>query len=136
MTGSTLFEGIGLDNLKNQQKHFDKVVKKINVDQNFSEETMKRINHGTASEIPAIATLTGKIIPAYYPSLSYIEEGAHVVHKDGNPFILVSPDGSLSKMETDTLPIPVLGCEFKCPYPADYKMPVHYEVPKRYVRLN
>ena len=137
LTGSKLFEGVGLDSLKNLQKHYDKVVGKKIVDEQFTEEALKRMDHGTKSEIHAIATLTAKILPVYFPQLKYIEEGAHIVNKTDvdEPFILVSPDGSLGNIDLHNkeyeLPIPVIGCEFKCPCPADYKVPVHYDIPAR-----
>lgn len=131
LTGSQIFTGVGLETLKNLQKHFDKVIRKINVEQTIPEEVQKRMNHGTESEIHAISTLTGKVLPFYYPDLNYVEEGAHIISKNDNPFILVSPDGSLRSSNIQVSQQPLLTCEFKCPYPEDYKVPVHYEIPVR-----
>lgn len=132
LTGSILFEALGLDSLKRQQKHFDKVIRKEAADEEISEEVRKRMDHGTQCEVHAIATLTTKVLPFFYPQLKFIEEGAHEVCSD-KPFILISPDGSLGSAELHSIepPLPVVGCEFKCPSPADYKTPVHYQIPKR-----
>jgi hypothetical protein len=117
LTGSRLFEGLGLDTLKNQTRHFDKVVKNMGTDEVISNDVRQRMEHGTQSEIHAIATLVGKVLPFYYPDLKYIEEGTHIVQCQETPFILVSPDGSLGRVDLDSryTPTPFLACEFKCP---------------------
>lgn len=137
VTGSKIFEGIGLDSLKALNKHFDKVIKKINIEEEFSDEAKQRMEHGTKCEIHAVATLVGKILPFYYPNLKFVEEGAHVLHTDNKPLVLVSPDGSLSQIEINSTKSEMtkLACEFKCPCPTDYKTPVHYEIPQRYVLI-
>ncbi|CAG2249712.1 unnamed protein product [Mytilus edulis] len=96
------------------------------------------MEHGTQSEIHAVATLTGKVLPFFSPGLKYIEEGAHVIYVEAEPFILVSPDGSVGHINMESggspfVPNPLYGCEFKCPSAADFKTPVHYEIPIRYI---
>lgn len=59
------------------------------------------MEHGTMSEVHVIATLIAKILPFYYPDLTYEDEGAHVIRRNEAPFILVSPDGSLGKINLD-----------------------------------
>jgi hypothetical protein len=56
-----------------------------------------------------------------------------MVEFDGKPLILVSPDGSLGRVNMDrtNIPSPLLACEFKCPSPSDFKTPVHYDLPLR-----
>ncbi|CAC5409745.1 unnamed protein product [Mytilus coruscus] len=133
LTGSTLYEGIGLDTLKNQQRHFDKVVRGVNTQEEFSEEVRNRMPHGIVSEVHAIATLVGKIVPLYHPDLQFVEEGDRIIFCEDRPFILVSPDGGLGivKLENtpDNITDPKVACEFKCPVGTDYKTPVHYEIP-------
>ena len=139
ITGSQLYPGIGLDSLKNMQKHFDKVTGKSSENDAVSEEVQKRLEHGSLSEINATATLTGKVIPMYYPDCKYIEEGAHVVlSSDNKPTVLVSPDGSLGTIDPmdPVSPARRYACEFKCPYGNDYKPTVHYEIPIRYASLD
>ncbi|CAC5400820.1 unnamed protein product [Mytilus coruscus] len=65
--------------------------------------------------------------------MKYIEEGVHLVNDNDQPYIIVSPDGSLGYMDTlsSSDPVPLIGCEFKCPVATKYKTPVHYEIPKR-----
>ncbi|XP_063448394.1 uncharacterized protein LOC134727927 [Mytilus trossulus] len=93
------------------------------------------MEEGTKCEIDAVATLVGKFLPFYYPNLKFVEEGAHVLHTDNKSLVLVSPDGSLSQIEINSTKSEVtkLACEFKCPCPTDYKTPVHYEIPQRYI---
>jgi hypothetical protein len=72
-----------------------------------------------------------------WPTLP-LGETSHVdiQQSDEKPFILVSPDGSVGHVDiqqSDEIPVPVYECEFKCPSPADYKTPVHYDIPIRYV---
>jgi len=137
LTGSTLFAGLGLDSLKNLQKHFEKVVRKKETQEIISDDTQRRMDHGTACEIHAIATLVSKFLPVYYPHTKYFEEGAFKIHQDGKSLIFVSPDGSMCQMEeglTDEVPLPMLSCEFKCPFPNENTVPVHYDIPLRYVQ--
>ena len=133
ITGSKIFEGIGLDTLKNLQKHVQNVLSAENNAETISEEVQKRMDHGTKSEINAVATLVGKILPFFFPSLQYIEEGSHIIRSGENPFMLISPDGSLGKAELSYSEIPerYLGCEFKCPVPVDFRPTVHYQIPIR-----
>lgn len=131
LTGSTLYNALGLASLKEQQRHFDKVIGR-KTEEAISQEVQRRLDHGTESEPHAVGTLTSKVLPFYYSELKYVEEGALITRSE--PKIMVSPDGSLCQMENNTadIPLPMLGCEFKCPFPADYKTPVHYEIPLRY----
>lgn len=133
LTGSKLFEAIGLESLKKQQMHFDLVMKGIRIEEELSDEVKARMDHGTKSEIHAVATLVSKILPFYCPDLKYIEECSHVISSSERPLILVSPDGSLGaiRVNSQTLLIPEYGCKFKCPVPNMYKTPVHYEIPIR-----
>ena len=133
VTGSSLYGALGLDLLKNQQAHFDKVINGRKETDEIPEDVRKRMEHGTTSEIHAVATLASKVLPFYFPYMKYIEEGVHLVYDNDLPYIIVSPDGSLGYVDIHSTnqPTPLIGCEFKCPVPADYKTPVHYEIPKR-----
>lgn len=99
VTGSKIYEAIGLDTVMKMVKHFDKVVKNVRTDEQLSEEVKQRMQHGTDSEIHAIATLVGKVLPFYFPKLQYVEESAHEIKRDDEPFFLISPDGSLGTIE-------------------------------------
>ena len=134
VTGSKVFEALGLDSLKKQQAQFDKVIKGVHKDEDISDDVKARMEHGTKSEIHAVATLSSKILPFYFPGFKYIEEGAHLICNESEPLVLVSPDGSLGTYDvySNDVPIPFFACEFKCPVPTDYKTPVHYQIPLRY----
>ena len=55
--------------------------------------------------------------------------------ESNTPHILVSPDGMLCTQTHNPLhkEPPLYACEFKCPTPGKYKLPVHYEIPTYYV---
>jgi hypothetical protein len=130
ITGSKLYDGIGLDTLKTLQK----IINGKDDNEDLPDEVRKRMEHGTKSEIHATATLVGKVLPFYYPQLKFVEEGAHILWNNDNELILISPDGSLRNIDitnASSVPSPVYGCEFKCPTPNDFKTPVHYAIPKR-----
>jgi hypothetical protein len=133
LTGSKLFEALGIDTLKSLNQHIDKIKNPSKENEPITAEVQARMDHGTKSEINAVATLTGKILPVYFPTLKYIEEGSHVIiHDDVN--ILVSPDGSIGQIElTDEQNSPSrhIACELKCPFGNQYCTPVHYQLPSR-----
>lgn len=92
LTGSLLHEGLGLEPLKLQQKHFDKVVRKIETSEAISSDVAKHMEHGTMSEVHVIATLIAKI-----PRFDICGRGSTCYRTQRTPFILVSPDESLGK---------------------------------------
>jgi hypothetical protein len=78
VTGSTANSALGLDTLKRQKEHFDNVVdgkRKREPDA----EKKRRMEFGTQHEIDAIVTVVSKVIPFFYPRLSYFEEGCEVI---------------------------------------------------------
>jgi hypothetical protein len=77
ITGSTVFKGLGLGTLKQQQEHYDKVFKGKHP--NVPPELQELFDYGTKQEINALATLLGKIIPVYYPTLKFQEDGCEVL---------------------------------------------------------
>ena len=78
VTGSTLHSALGLRGLKEQKTHFDVNVlgKEPSV---VSETTQKYLDHGTQNEKLAVATLSGKFLPIFYPDLNYVEKGTKKV---------------------------------------------------------
>ncbi|CAG2197667.1 unnamed protein product [Mytilus edulis] len=134
-------EGNSLHDLKNrleteiqevETKHYDKVIRKKNLEETLSNEvqekwTMERNQRFTQST---------QILTVYYPSMSFIEEGAFIIHNNEQPFIMVSPDGSIGRQDLGTTyesPTPILTCEFKCPFPNENTVPVYYDIPLRYI---
>ncbi|CAC5386324.1 unnamed protein product [Mytilus coruscus] len=68
--------------------------------------------------------------------MSYIEEGAFIIHNNEQLFIMVSPNGSIGRQDLETTyegPTPILTCEFKCPFHNENTVPVHYDIPLRYI---
>ncbi|CAH1789092.1 unnamed protein product [Owenia fusiformis] len=132
LTGSTLYNALGLRTLKAQQEHFDSVVKgKKKPD--FTDETKSYLEYGTANEPNLVATLTGKILPAFYPNYVFVEEGAREIKRKDKSTMLISGDGALvnknefdSAMESSRAPKMEIAIEGKCRFPKDYKLPVHY----------
>ncbi|CAC5380282.1 unnamed protein product [Mytilus coruscus] len=128
VTGSTVYNAIGLDSLKAEQRHYDEVVrgkpKEIP-----SDEVQKRMDHGTRNEINAIATLISVVLPTFYSAMTFHEEGCYIIDNQGKKFCVVSPDGSL-RMNAR----PVIAVEIKCPSPQTFNSEEpYYRVPVRYV---
>ena len=135
LSGSTLYEALGLDTLKKQQEHFDKVMRGKQFTKPVSSEVQQRMDYGTKNEINAVATLVAQVLPFYHPTLSFVEQGSYILQDQNNPFIIVSPDGCGAVAEGHLLEKPdyLVSFEFKCPFPQVYKTPVHYSIPDRYI---
>lgn len=73
-TGTTLFTALGLDTLKKQQEHYD-FVKFEKAKSEPTDRIKERMEHSRKKEINAGATLVGKILPCFYPSYTFSEEG-------------------------------------------------------------
>jgi len=88
------------------------------------------MQYGTENEINVVATLVGKILPIYFPNLSYVEEGCYIIKEQESNFMVVSPDGSLRRsIFTDAS----LGFEAKCRSPNLNSLPVYYRIPPMHV---
>ncbi|CAC5401718.1 unnamed protein product [Mytilus coruscus] len=86
------------------------------------------LDHGTREEINAVGTLVGKMLPVYFPQLSFREDGCEIINI-GNSMAVISGDGTGISEEEDS----VVAFEFKCPVPGktyttdiQYKIPTHY----------
>ena len=126
MTGSTMFQALGCASLKDQQSHYDKVFKgKL---QKVSPELQALFDHGNANEINAVATLTGKILPVYFPDLVYREDGCNIIPLNDS-YAVISGDGSGIDTDNSTK----MTFEFKCPKPNKERVTdQHYSLPVRY----
>ena len=126
VTGSTLYRALGLASLKEQQEHFDNKFR--NIESKVSASLQKLFDYGTENEINALGTFVAKVMPVFYPTLTYIEDGCSVIKmKEG--YGVFSGDGTC----TDKAGNPVLTCEFKCPVPGKSRVPdVYYTLPKYY----
>ncbi|CAG2201473.1 unnamed protein product [Mytilus edulis] len=133
VTGSTCFDALGLGGLKKQKEHFEYVFSGKEKTEP-SPEVKKYMQHGTVNEINCVATLVSKVLPVFYPTQSYFEEGCKVDYLDNTFMLLVSPDGSLRSSCEFGGKKPCFAVEIKCPYPGNvYKPKVYYELPHYYV---
>ena len=129
VTGRTAYKALGFESLKKQQEHFDYVFCKQDKPE-FSTRTKLCLDHGVKNEINCVATLVSKVLPVYFPELSFKEEGCNVEELNGSVFFVCSPDGSCGIGGDGD---PVLACEFKCPMPGNtHATPVHYKIPIYY----
>ncbi|VDI03707.1 Hypothetical predicted protein [Mytilus galloprovincialis] len=126
VTGSTLFRAIGLGTLKEQQTHYDKVYRGVEVP--VSSKLQQLFDYGTAQEINAIGTLVVKIIPVYFPQLQYREDGCKIL-PIGDSYAIISGDGS----GIDHMGENKIAFEIKCPIPnKERTTDLHYEIPVYY----
>lgn len=126
ITGSTFFRALGFDTLRAQQEHYDKVYRGI--EKPISEHLASLFEYGTTQEINAVGSLVGKILPLYFPNLSYKEDGC-IILPFGDTQAVISGDGT-GVTADDTK---MVAFEFKCPIPdkkhttdVQYELPVYY----------
>ena len=94
VTGSTLHKAVGLDTLKKQLEHYERIFKNQE-ETDMEEATKERLRYGIENEINALATLLSKVLPSFYPHTYFYEEGFIVLKNDEDSNIMVvSPDGS------------------------------------------
>ena len=126
LTGSTMFQALGLDTLKSQQQHFDQV--KSGVDKPVSDTVQKYMDHGARNEINALATVLGKVLPVFHPEYVFREDGCEVVEME-NGFMVISGDGTAVNKQMES----VVAFEMKCPMEGKIRTTdVHYAIPKYY----
>lgn len=91
-----------------------------------------------------MGTLIGLFMPAYFPHCArYIEDGANFLNGESIPRLMeISTDGIIKccrNKDIDSCESHLLldhfDCivEIKCPYPNNRNLPVHYDLPVRYV---
>ena len=94
------------------------------------------MKHGTENEINALATLHSKVLPSYFPNLSYCEEGIRIVKTGSHNIIGVYPDGSIRASQKNVITSEniTFALEVKCPMLVyKYNTPVYYKIPERYI---
>ena len=129
VTGSTLYDAVGLRTLKMQTTHYDEVVSNIPKPEP-PENVKKMMDHGSENELHAVATVVTKVLPVLNPDLKFFEEGCYPFEMNGVPAV-VSPDGSCRQ---DFSSPTEYGIEIKCPFPGNkFATPVQYKLPKYYV---
>jgi hypothetical protein len=126
ITGSSMYNALGLDGLNSQKEHFD--VKVVGLpEKERSTKCSSAMLHGTENEINAAATMVGKVLPMMCPGLKMYEEG--FIELDSvrtKPFMIISPDGSVRTTEREDCT--TFGIELKCPI-----YDVHTSFPRRYL---
>ncbi|CAG2194451.1 unnamed protein product [Mytilus edulis] len=135
VTGSTAYNALGIDGLKSQKETFQYINNQKEKPAPTEQQQMA-MKHGTENEIHALATLHSKVMPAFFPNLTYYEEGIHMITANNKNIIGVSPDGSIRRSEnlSGVIEDIVYAVECKCPY-SSYKFntPVYYKIPTRYI---
>ncbi|CAG2209236.1 unnamed protein product [Mytilus edulis] len=126
LTGSTFYKGLGLGKLKDQQTHYDKVYR--GKEPEISKDLQDLFDYVTEQEINALGTLLGKIMPVYFPNLTYKEDGCEVISLNDS-YAIISGDGSgIDQNHSNKVAF-----EFKCPKPGKQRTTdVHYTLPKYY----
>ena len=80
ITGSTIYNGIGLDTLRKQKEHYNEFIKDL-PPKEHSADVKAYMRYGTDNEIHGVATLTGIFTPAFMPPCcKFIEDGANFIH--------------------------------------------------------
>ena len=126
LTGSTLYQALGFSSIKDMQSHYDEV--HYGKEKPVSPELEKCFAHGCENEVHALGTLLGKIMPVFYPELTYTEDGC-VVYPLGDKYMVVSGDGSGKTEVGDN----VIAFEMKCPMEnKQFATDVYYRLPVRY----
>ena len=129
VTGSTFNKALGLEGLKSQLEHFDRLF--CGKQTEPSAAAKAAMNHGQNNEINAVATIVGKILPVLHPEMIFFETGCYVLQHENKPFIVVSPDGQGKSGANEHC---LTAFEIKCPVPGKKFTPdVHYYVPKYYI---
>lgn len=70
VTGSTIYTAVGCDGLYRLQDHYDSVI--CGIKQKEPSDFVKQaMRHGTENEENAIATIVGKVMPVFFPTLTF-----------------------------------------------------------------
>lgn len=75
VTGSTIYDAVGMRGLKKQKDHFAKVFE--GKEQEVQSDVAEKLNYGSENEKHAVATLVGYFLPVYFPECHYVEEGCY-----------------------------------------------------------
>ena len=78
VTGSTIYNALGLGKFKFQLEHFDNVTFNKPKTEHSSEVNL-RLQHGTENEVNASATFAANILPVFHKDLSFFEEGCYKI---------------------------------------------------------
>ena len=133
LTGSTLYNASGTDSGKGCFSEYGRVYE--GKEKTFHPTVIKALHHGNIQEIDAIAILIYKIMPAYFPDLSFEEvvsfvlpdyliqysqedDGKCISSKDPVPLCIIARDGVLTKRWRSSLcggnQVPLLQKQTSC----------------------
>ncbi len=110
--------------LRERRLQYEKVIegRDYDVPELRSSFTRRALRHGSINEANGLATLCCKILPAFFPNLTLHEEGCVMLERNGEAFMIVSPDGCARDDETGKMRLAV---EVKCPMTR-----IHYMSPQ------
>ena len=100
VTGSTLFNALGLRTTTDHRKHFKQFV--LQEEAHFHPDVLLRMQHGTDHEIDGVASVIGCLIPCFLSDDHiFYEVGPRFLHGDVvNYFLEVSADGIVKNSVT------------------------------------
>jgi hypothetical protein len=128
VTGSTMFNAVGLGTVKDQRTHFDVYINKKKAPE-IPENIKQYMEHGTMHEKDALATVLGKVMPGLFPNHTLIEDGCERIKTPGNKVMIVSGDGTMQQGSGGS----AISLELKCPLPGkQHTTDLPYSLPLRY----
>ena len=93
---------LGLGTLKEQQIHYNNVYNDER--EVVSPDLRVQFDYGSANKSHALATTLGKIIPIFYPGVTFSEYGCVVLQAGSGNYMKVREDGSgVTEIDTDEL---------------------------------
>ena len=96
------------------------------IERPISDKLQSFFDYGTREELNALGTLLGKIVPVYFPQLTYIQDGCEIM--DLGDSRAIGGGAGITREKINTVAF-----EFKCPIPGKkYKTDLHYSLPVRY----
>lgn len=89
-----MYTAVGCDGLYRLRDHYDSVICGVKQEEpsDFVKQAMR---HGTENKENAVATIVGKVMPVFFPTLTFYEESCVVIKESENSIMVVSSDGSL-----------------------------------------
>ena len=121
-----MFRALGMGTLKDQLAHYNCVYK--GKKQEISPELQELYSYGSEQEINALATLLGKILPVYFPQVTFVEDGCKK-RSMGDCYAIISGDGHVVTDSGDC----EVTFEMKCPKSGKaWTTDVQYSLPTYY----
>ena len=77
VTGSSAYSALGMHTLKKMKSHIKHL--QDGTSPTHDPTTQERLDHGRNNEVHAIATLVCRVLPMYFPGMTFYVEGAHFI---------------------------------------------------------